>query len=196
VRLAGEVFTPASPRRRRRAIQLVFQDPYGSLDPRWTVERLVAEPLHLLDEKLSAVERRARVEAVLTKVGLPREAADRYPHQFSGGQRQRIAIARALVAEPDVIALDEAVSALDVTVRAEVLDLLARLSDELGVAYLFVTHDMGLVRGLTDRVLVMRQGRIVESGRTADVFASPRHPYTAQLIAATPNLARALAARA
>jgi peptide/nickel transport system ATP-binding protein len=195
VRLAGAPFTPTSPRRDRRAIQLVFQDPQGSLNPRWTVERLVAEPLHLLDEKLSAADRRARVEAVLAKVGLPPEAADRYPHQFSGGQRQRIAIARALIVEPDVIALDEAVSALDVTVRAEVLDLLAKLSDDLGVAYLFVTHDMGVVRGLTDRVLVMRKGQIVESGPTAEVFANPQHPYTAQLIAATPDLARALAAR-
>jgi len=195
VRLAGEPFTPASPRRRRRAIQLVFQDPNGSLDPRWTVERLVAEPLHLLDARLSPTERRARVEAVLAKVGLPAEAADRYPHQFSGGQRQRIAIARALIVEPDVIALDEAVSALDVTVRAEVLDLLAKLSDDLGVAYLFVTHDLGVARGLTDRLLVMREGEIVEAGPTAELFAAPKHPYTAQLIAATPNLARALAAR-
>ncbi|TCS09369.1 ABC transporter ATP-binding protein [Caulobacter sp. BK020] len=196
VRLAGQPFTPASPRRSRRAIQLVFQDPTGSLDPRWTVERLVAEPLHLLDARLSPTERRAKVQAMLVKVGLPADAADRYPHQFSGGQRQRIAIARALIVEPEVIALDEAVSALDVTVRAEVLDLLAKLSDELGVAYLFVTHDMGVVRGLTDRVLVMRKGEIVEAGPTAEVFANPRHPYTAQLIAATPNLARALAARA
>jgi peptide/nickel transport system ATP-binding protein len=195
VRLAGEPFTPASPRRRRRAIQLVFQDPNGSLDPRWTVERLVAEPLHLLDARLSPPERRARVEAVLAKVGLPAQAADRYPHQFSGGQRQRIAIARALIVEPDVIALDEAVSALDVTVRAEVLDLLARLSDDLGVAYLFVTHDLGVARGLTDRLLVMREGEIVEAGPTAELFAAPKHPYTAQLIATTPNLARALAAR-
>ena len=196
VRLAGQPFTPASPRRSRRAIQLVFQDPSGSLDPRWTVERLVAEPLHLLDAGLSSTQRRARVEAVLAKVGLPADAADRYPHQFSGGQRQRIAIARALIVEPDVIALDEAVSALDVTVRAEVLDLLAKLSDDLGVAYLFVTHDMGVVRGLTDRVLVMRKGEIVEAGPTAEVFANPRHPYTAQLIAATPRLSKALAARA
>jgi peptide/nickel transport system ATP-binding protein len=196
VRLAGEVFTPASPRRSRRAIQLVFQDPNGSLDPRWTVERLVAEPLHLLETKLSPTERRAKVEAVLAKVGLPAEAAERYPHQFSGGQRQRIAIARALIVEPDVIALDEAVSALDVTVRAEVLDLLAKLSDDLGVAYLFVTHDMSVVRGLTDRVLVMNKGEIVEAGPTAEVFADPKHPYTEQLIAATPNLARTLAARA
>ncbi len=195
VRLAGAPFTPTSPRRSRKAIQLVFQDPNGSLDPRWTVERLVAEPLHLLKTPLSPADRRAKVEAVLAKVGLPAEAADRYPHQFSGGQRQRIAIARALIVEPDVIALDEAVSALDVTVRAEVLDLLAKLSDDLGVAYLFVTHDMGVVRGLTDRVLVMKQGEIVESGPTAQVFENPQHPYTAQLIAATPNLARALAAR-
>lgn len=195
VLLAGAPFTPASPRRDRRAIQLVFQDPSGSLDPRWTVERLVAEPLHLLETKLSPMQRRAKVEAVLAKVGLPAQAADRYPHQFSGGQRQRIAIARALIVEPEVIALDEAVSALDVTVRAEVLDLLARLSDDLGVAYLFVTHDMGVARGLTDRVLVMREGQIVETGPTAEVFAAPKHPYTAQLIAATPNLARALAAR-
>jgi len=155
----------------------------------------VAEPLRLLDARLSAQARRARVEAVLAQVGLPPEAADRYPHQFSGGQRQRIAIARALIVEPAVIALDEAVSALDVTVRAEVLDLLAKLSDELGVAYLFVTHDMSLARGLTDRVLVMQRGRIVESGPTAEVFAAPKHPYTAELIAATPNLARTLAAR-
>jgi peptide/nickel transport system ATP-binding protein len=169
---------------------VVFQDPHGSFDPRWTVERLVAEPLHLLDVKPTPAERRAKVEKVLAQVGLPAEAADRYPHQFSGGQRQRIAIARALIVEPSVIALDEAVSALDVTVRAEVLDLLARLSDELGLAYLFVSHDMGVVRGLTDRVLVMQAGQIVEEGPTAEVFAAPQHPYTAQLIAATPNLER------
>jgi peptide/nickel transport system ATP-binding protein len=196
VRLAGELFTPASPRHRRRALQLVFQDPNGSLDPRWTVQRLVAEPLHLLKTRLSHAERRARVETVLAQVGLPADTVDRYPHQFSGGQRQRIAIARALIVEPDVIALDEAVSALDVTVRAEVLELLVRLSDDLGLAYLFVTHDMGVVRGLTDRVLVMKQGEIIESGPTNEVFANPQHPYTAQLIAATPNFARALAARA
>ena len=196
VELAGQRFSPAAPRALRRHIQVVFQDPHSSFDPRWTVERLVAEPLHLLDAKPTPAERRARVEKVLLQVGLPPAAADRYPHQFSGGQRQRIAIARALIVEPSVIALDEAVSALDVTVRAEVLDLLARLSDEMGLAYLFVSHDMGVVRGLTDRVLVMQAGRIVEQGPTAQVFAHPQHPYTAQLIAATPNLERALAARA
>ena len=196
VELAGQPFSPAAPRALRRHIQVVFQDPHGSFDPRWTVGRLVAEPLHLLDARPTPAERRAKVEKVLAQVGLPAEAADRYPHQFSGGQRQRIAIARALIVEPSVIALDEAVSALDVTVRAEVLDLLARLSDELGLAYLFVSHDMGVVRGLTDLVLVMQAGKIVEEGPTARVFANPRHPYTAQLIAATPNLERALAARA
>jgi peptide/nickel transport system ATP-binding protein len=195
VELVGRPFSPAAPRALRRHVQVVFQDPHGSFDPRWTVERLVAEPLHLLDSRPTLAERRARVEKVLAQVGLPPEAADRYPHQFSGGQRQRIAIARALIVEPSVIALDEAVSALDVTVRAEVLDLLARLSDELGLAYLFVSHDMGVVRGLTDRVLVMKAGQIVEEGPTAEVFANPRHPYTAQLIAATPNLQRTLAAR-
>jgi peptide/nickel transport system ATP-binding protein len=194
VRLAGEPFSPHSPSQRRKHLQIVFQDPQGSLDPRWTVERLVAEPLHLLDTP--PAERRAKVDAVLAEVGLPPEAADRYPHQFSGGQRQRIAIARALIVQPDIIALDEAVSALDVSVRAEVLDLLSRLSDELGVAYLFVTHDMGVVRGLTDRVLVLKDGVIVEQGPTAEVFAKPQHPYTAQLIAATPDLKRALAQRA
>ena len=196
VALTGQPFSPAAPRALRRHIQVVFQDPHGSFDPRWTVERLVAEPLHLLDAKPTPAERRAKVEKALAQVGLPVEAADRYPHQFSGGQRQRIAIARALIVEPSVVALDEAVSALDVTVRAEVLDLLARLSDELSLAYLFVSHDMGVVRGLTDRVLVMQAGHIVEEGPTAEVFANPRHPYTAQLIAATPDLQRALAALA
>jgi peptide/nickel transport system ATP-binding protein len=196
VSLAGQPFSPAAPRALRRHIQVVFQDPHGSFDPRWTVERLIAEPLHLLDVRPTPAERRARVETALAQVGLPAQAADRYPHQFSGGQRQRIAIARALIVEPSVIALDEAVSALDVTVRAEVLDLLARLSDELGLAYLFVSHDMGVVRGLTDRVLVMQAGQIVEEGPTAEVFANPKHPYTAQLIAATPDLERALARRA
>ncbi len=196
VHLAGKPFSPQAARALRRHIQVVLQDPASSFDPRWTVEQLVAEPLHLLDTKPSPADRRARVERVLAQVGLPPEAADRYPHQFSGGQRQRIAIARALIVEPSVIALDEAVSALDVTVRAEILGLLARLSDELGLAYLFVSHDMGVVRGLTDRVLVMQAGKIVEEGPTAEVFANPQHPYTAQLIAATPNLERALAARA
>ncbi|HEX8232129.1 MAG TPA: ABC transporter ATP-binding protein, partial [Caulobacteraceae bacterium] len=172
----------------RRRIQVVFQDPYGSFDPRYRAERLVAEPLALLDRPVSAAERRARVEAALESVGLRREHADRYPHEFSGGQRQRLAIARALIVEPAIIALDEAVSALDVSVRAQILALLDDLSHRLGLAYLFVSHDLSVVRAVTDRVLVMRAGRIVEEGPTEQVFAAPRHPYTAELLAATPQL--------
>ena len=181
--------------RLRRRIQIVFQDPYGSFNPRHRVERLVAEPFHLLDDKPAPPERRRRVEDVLEKVGLQGSDADRYPHEFSGGQRQRIAIARALITEPSLIVLDEAVSALDVSIRAQILDLLADLSDRLHVCYLFISHDLTVVRSITDRVLVMRAGKIVEEGPTDDVFANPKHPYTASLIEATPVLDRALKAR-
>jgi len=174
----------------RRDIQVVFQDPYGSFDPRWKVSDLVAENFHLLDARPSPVEARRRVDEMLERVGLNSAAADRYPHEFSGGQRQRIAIARALITEPSVICLDEAVSALDVSVRAQVLDLLADLSDRLGLSYLFVTHDLSVVRTVTDRLLVMQAGRIVEQGETAAVFAAPSHPYTQKLLAATPDLVR------
>jgi len=182
-------------RRLRRQIQVVFQDPYGSFDPRHRVERLIAEPFYLLDERLSARERRRRVETMLERVGLAPVDADRYPHEFSGGQRQRIAIARALIIEPAVIALDEAVSALDVSVRAKILDLLADLSDRLDLSYLFVSHDLSVVRAIADRVLVMKDGRIVEEGKTDDVFARPQHAYTAELIAATPTIAGAFGAQ-
>jgi len=195
IRIRGESLLSARGRelrRLRRQIQVVFQDPYGSFDPRHRVERLVAEPFHLLDERLSAREGRRRVEAMLEQVGLSPADADRYPHEFSGGQRQRIAIARALVIEPAVIALDEAVSALDVSVRAKILDLLAELSDCLDLSYLFVSHDLSVVRAVADRVLVMKDGRIVEQGETDRVFARPQHPYTAELIAATPTIEGAL----
>jgi len=198
VRLAGEAFPPAdgrAARRQRRRIQAVFQDPYGSLDPRWRVEDLVAEPFHLLDQPPTREARRAQVSAMLERVGLPADAGRRFPHQFSGGQRQRIAIARALITRPELVVLDEAVSALDVTVRAQVLALLAELSAELGVAYLFVTHDLSVVRAICHRVLVMQAGRIVEAGPTAELFAHPKNPYTRALLAATPDLERALAAR-
>jgi peptide/nickel transport system ATP-binding protein len=199
VRVDARPFPPASPaeaRLLRRKVQAVFQDPYGSFDPRWRVEDLIAEPFHLMETPPTGAERRERVQAMLHRVGLPADAAGRYPHQFSGGQRQRIAIARALITEPRLVVLDEAVSALDVTVRAQILELLAELSRELDVAYLFVTHDLGVVRAICHRVLVMQAGRIVEEGATEQVFGAPQHAYTRTLLAATPDLARALAARA
>jgi len=191
VRVGGEAFG-ARPGREantiRRRIQVVLQDPYSSFDPRWTIERIVAEPLNLLEQQLSPVERRAKVEAALVQVGLTADAADRLPHQFSGGQRQRIAIARAIIVEPRVLVMDEAVSALDVTVRAGILRLLQDLTGRLGMGCLFVTHDMAVARSIADRVLVMHRGRIVESGATAQIFDAPMHDYTADLIAATPAL--------
>ena len=181
--------------RARRKMQVVFQDPYGSFNPRHRVERLVAEPFHLLSERPSAGERRARVEAALADVGLAPADADKYIHEFSGGQRQRVAIARALIIEPELIILDEAVSALDVSIRAQILDLLADLTARLNISYLFIAHDLSVVRAITDRVLVMKAGKIVEEGPTEEIFQAAQHPYTQALIAATPNIDRALAAR-
>ena len=180
----------------RRKLQVVFQDPYGSFDPRQRVDTLVTEPFHLLGSAAPrGKERRDRIDRALTEVGLTPSDAEKYIHEFSGGQRQRIAIARALIIEPSLIILDEAVSALDVSIRAQILDLLADLSDRLEISYLFISHDLSVVRSITDRVLVMKSGKIVESGKTEDVFANPQHPYTRELIAATPNLQRSLAAR-
>jgi len=191
VRLCGESFSGArgaTLRRLRRAVQAVFQDPYGSFDPEWTVARVVAEPFHLLDAMPGAAERRRRVTLALEQVGLSAAAAARHPHEFSGGERQRIAIARALVTEPQLITFDEAVSALDVLIRAQILDLLAELQMRRGFAYLFVTHDLGVVRSITERLYVMQSGRIVEDGGTEAVFNAPRHAYTAALLAAMPRL--------
>ncbi len=179
------MLAPDVPAALRRRMQVVFQDPYGSFNPRHRVGRLVAEPFHLLGRVPDAA---ARIDAVLADVGLSPGDKERYIHEFSGGQRQRIAIARALVTRPDLIVLDEAVSALDVRVRAQILDLLARLQAEHGMSYLFISHDLAVVRAITDRVCVMQAGRIVEEGRTERVFSAPAHPYTRALIAATPRI--------
>ena len=172
----------------RRRMQVVFQDPYGSFNPRHRVDRLITEPFHLLPSPPEGAARRQAIERALTDVGLRPGDAEKYIHEFSGGQRQRIAIARALIIEPDLIVFDEAVSALDVSVRAQVLDLLAELCRKRSFTYLFISHDLSVVRSVTDRVLVMQEGRIVEQGETEQVFSNPRHPYTQTLIAAVPRL--------
>lgn len=174
-------------REKRRNMQVVFQDPYGSFNPRHKVGRLVSEPLQLFKD-ISKLERNQRIEEALTNVGLSGSDADKYPHEFSGGQRQRIAIARAIITRPKLIVADEPVSALDVSIREQVLDLLNDLGAKQGLAYLFISHDLHVVRAVTDKVLVMHQGQIVEHGATAQVFEQPQHEYTQQLLAATPNL--------
>jgi peptide/nickel transport system ATP-binding protein len=187
ISLGGDpVIAPHVPRAIRRRMQVVFQDPYGSFNPRHRVDRLVSEPFHLTDTPAS--ERRDRIAEVLEAVGLKPADADRYIHEFSGGQRQRIAIARAIVIRPDLVILDEAVSALDVSIRAQILDLLAGLQATYGLSYLFISHDLSVVRAITDRVMVMQAGRIVEEGPTPRVFDAPTHPYTRTLIDATPRL--------
>lgn len=168
----------------RRKMQVVFQDPYGSFNPRHKVARLVSEPFHLLGRKASDAE----IDEALTSVGLEPLDKMKYIHEFSGGQRQRIAIARALIIKPELIVLDEAVSALDVSIRAQILDLLASLSDRFGLTYLFISHDLSVVRAITDRCLVMKAGKIVERGKTEHLFTDPKHPYTKALIAAAPRL--------
>jgi ABC-type microcin C transport system duplicated ATPase subunit YejF len=177
----------------RAALQLVFQDPYGSLDPRMTVGDIVAEPLLnpanvRVGGPRTASARRDAVREMLDAVGLPLDATERYPHQFSGGQRQRIAIARALVCRPRILVADEPVSALDVSVRRQVLDLLARLADEHALTLLLVSHDLGVVRHVCDHVAVMRDGLIVEQGPAEQVYDHPRHEYTRTLREATPVL--------
>ncbi|RMA44010.1 ABC transporter ATP-binding protein [Rhodophyticola porphyridii] len=186
IRLFGEPVTPSMRNDLRAGIQVVFQDPYGSFNPRWQVEKLVAEPFHLM--AAPPPDRRDRVAEALQSVGLQPADMAKYPHEFSGGQRQRIAIARALITRPRILVLDEAVSALDVRVRAQILDLLADLQSRLHLSYLFISHDLTVIRAITDRVLVMQAGRIVEEGETETVFTAPAHSYTRTLLAAAPRL--------
>ncbi|MEM1387599.1 MAG: ABC transporter ATP-binding protein [Pseudomonadota bacterium] len=190
VELGGApVVAGAVPPELRRQMQVVFQDPFGSFNPRHRVARLVAEPFHL--EPIAPEPMTARVAEALEAVGLRASDATRFIHEFSGGQRQRIAIARAIVIRPKLVILDEAVSALDVSIRARILDLLADLQARYGLSYLFISHDLSVVRRVTDRVLVMRAGEIVEEGPTEAVFTAPDHPYTKSLIAAAPRMPRA-----
>ena len=180
--------TPEGSRLRalRKRMQIVFQDPYGSLSPRLTVAQIVAEPLLIHGLIPDRKARAARVTALLDSVGLPADSAARYPHEFSGGQRQRIGIARALALDPEFIVLDEPVSALDISVRAQVVNLLIELQRERGIAYLFIGHDLSLIRRVADRIAVMYLGRIVETATAEDLYADPRHPYTRSLLDAIP----------
>jgi len=171
----------------RRDMQIIFQDPFGSLDPRMRVEDVIAEPL-IIHEKLNKEARRIRVGELLHAVGLDQSALSRYPHEFSGGQRQRIGIARALALKPKFIVADEPVSALDVSVGAQIVNLLAELQREFGLTYLFISHSMPVVRYLATRVAVMYRGKIVEVGETEQITAKPVHAYTRSLLAATPEL--------
>ncbi len=170
--------------RRRGGFQMIFQDPYGSLDPRQSVERIVGEPLFLLEPSPRRQARRDRVAQALEEVGLEASDLRRYPHEFSGGQRQRIAIARALITRPKLVVADEAVSALDLTTQAQILRLILGLRDRHGLSVLFITHDLGVVDEIADRVGVMRHGRLLECGPTRDVLDRPAHDYTRRLIEA------------
>ena len=169
----------------RPRVQIVFQNPYGSLNPRQKIGHALEEPL-LVNGRFDSVERTRRAREMMQLVGLRPEHYDRYPHMFSGGQRQRIAIARALMLDPDILVLDEPVSALDLSIQAQVLNLLAELQERLKLAYVFISHDLSVVRHIADDVMVMYLGRVVEQGPSAAVFKNPQHPYTKALLSATP----------
>jgi peptide/nickel transport system ATP-binding protein len=198
IRFRSETITGKSEARlkpARRDMQVVFQDPYGSFDPRQKVEKLVAEPLHVLDAKPGRAARREMVAHALHEVGLNISDMDKYPHEFSGGQRQRLSIARAIITRPKLVIADEPVSALDVSIRAQILDLFAELNQKLGIAYLFITHDLTVARAITDEVMVMHDGKIVERGKTSEVLDHPQSEAAQALVTAAPDLHRAIARR-
>ncbi len=172
----------------RRQIQMIFQDPFGSLNPRWTIMRSLAEPLHVHFPYLNAGERKAKAAMLLNKVGLNPDHLERFPHEFSGGQRQRIGIARALAVEPALIVCDEAVSALDVSVQAQIVNLLSDLQEELGIAYLFIGHDLAVVEHISEEIVVLSRGEVVEAGPAEVICREPQHEYTRNLLASVPNL--------
>jgi peptide/nickel transport system ATP-binding protein len=172
----------------RRKVQMIFQDPFGSLNPRWSVLRALSEPLQIHFPGMRTPERRERVTYLLEKVRLQPDLMFRYPHEFSGGQRQRIGLARALAVEPQLIICDEAVSALDVSVQAQIVNLLLDLQDELGLSYLFISHDLAVVEQVSDEVAVMFRGELVESASAADIYRAPQHEYTRKLLASVPSL--------
>ena len=186
ITLDGQALSARDRLETARTVQMVFQDPYASLNPRQTVRRTLADPLRL-HGVTDKTEVEHRVMDMLAKVGLRPEHADRYPHEFSGGQRQRIGIARALILQPKLVICDEPVSALDVSIRAQIINLLLELKDEMGLAYIMISHDLGVVEHVSDRVAVMYLGRIVEQGGWQEIFENPRHPYTRALIAAIPD---------
>ena len=197
---AGQIFfagqdlmqmNPAALKIARADMQMIFQDPFGSLNPRHRVGHILAEPLIVHGRLASRAARRARMQELLAMVGLPPDSDARFPHEFSGGQRQRIAIARALALEPKLIIADEPVSALDVSIQSQIINLIADLRQRLGLSMIFISHDLAVIRHVSDRIAVMHGGLIVETGATAEIFASPQHDYTRMLLAAMPRFPKA-----
>jgi oligopeptide/dipeptide ABC transporter ATP-binding protein len=189
MRFRGQAMDKQTSRAARKNIQIVFQDPFGALDPRMPVSAIIAEPL-LIQRIGSAADRAARAADLVEQVGLPRDALNRYPHEFSGGQRQRIAIARALAPDPALIVADEPLSALDVSIQSQILNLLRSLQQARGLAYLFISHDLAVVNHLADRIAVLYLGHLVEIAPREELFATPSHPYTTALLEAVPRIGR------